>query len=316
VIGTTLAEIRDYIESLACDDGDFRLVCARYGDRPVPAVDLRFETRATARAATEATTQYRRALRRYDPQVPYYDIIACQDVEPADGTEPIETCCGSDRGTREWTLSEPVVNRSPAVDREFVEFCHRVAAAVFETLSKHDFDTVESAIMDAYFAHAEELSDPDGLCVRLLESMAIELADHLDPSEQVTLLSAAASRLGYTPEEATGFSVRSSDGWTVDESLSVLQDVGLFRRATSVSDATAGGERFAELVIEVSGYTLRPHGGRLPLLPLALMVHRCTDGWVPTRMHASDDGWQIAFRPVADSDPVAYSGQIFAPEVY
>ena len=41
MIGTTLTEIRDHIESLASDDGEYYLVCARYGDRPVPASDLR-----------------------------------------------------------------------------------------------------------------------------------------------------------------------------------------------------------------------------------------------------------------------------------
>jgi len=315
MIGTTLNEIHDHIESLADEDGDYYLVCGRYGDPPVPAADLRFDTRATARVATQVTEQYRRVLRRYDPQVPYYDVIACQDTAPMVPGDPSKLCCDSDHDTREGILSEPVVNHSPVVDREFVEFCHRVAAAVFETLSKHGFDTVESAIMDAYFAHAEELSDPDGLCLRLLESMAIELTDHLDPSEQVTLLSAAAGRLGYAPEDATGFSERPSNGWTVDESLSLLQDVGLFKRATPITDSTADGMRFAKLLIEISGYALRPHEDRLPLLPIALAVHRCEDAWIPIRIGGSDDGWQIAFRPVADSDTTTRIGQVFAPEV-
>ena len=37
MIGTTLVAISDHIEALASETGDFTLVCARYGDRPVPA---------------------------------------------------------------------------------------------------------------------------------------------------------------------------------------------------------------------------------------------------------------------------------------
>ena len=311
MIGTTLNGMYDYLHSLADEDGDYYLVCGRYGDRPVPVADLRFDTRATARAAARATEQYRCALRRYDPQVPYYDVIVCQDmaIVPDD---PNRVCCDSTHGTCEQSLSEPVVNSSPVGDRELVEFCHRVAAVVFETLSKHGYDAVESAIMDAYFAHAEELSDPDGLCLRLLESMAVELNNYLGPSEQVTFLSAAASRLEYTAGDVTGSTPRSSGEGSVDESLSVLEGVGLFRRGARVTETEAVGGRSRELVIEVSEYTLRPHDGRLPLLPIALAVHRCDDAWVPIQTDVSDDGCQVVFCPLGDS---ATLDQVFAPEI-
>jgi len=71
MVGTTLTEIHEHIESLTSDDGEYYLVCARYGDRPVP---VRFDTRETVRTAAQATTRYRQALRRYDPQVPYYGL--------------------------------------------------------------------------------------------------------------------------------------------------------------------------------------------------------------------------------------------------
>jgi hypothetical protein len=314
VIGTTLTEIHEHIESLASDDGDYYLVCARYGDRPVPASNLRFDTRATARAAAQATIRYRQALRRYDPQVPYYDIIVCQAVSVQTRRARVDACCNSPP-TYSASLSEPVVNRSQSVDRTFVEFCHRVAAAVFETLSEHGYDALESAIMDAYLVHAEALSDPDGLCIHLLESMAVELTDQLDPCEQVTFLSAAASRLEYTPEEATGFPSQLPEKLTVDESLSMLEAVGIFRRSARLSKTEATDGRSAELVIEVSGYTLRPHDGQLPLLPIVLTIHRCDDAWVPTRMDVSDDGWQVVLRPVGDPGTLDQPGQIFAPEV-
>ena len=76
----TLVDIRDRIRALASEDGEFSLVCARYGDRPVPADGLRFDSRATARAAARETERYRAALRRYDPQLPYYDVIVRQEA--------------------------------------------------------------------------------------------------------------------------------------------------------------------------------------------------------------------------------------------
>ncbi|WP_018257182.1 DUF7551 domain-containing protein [Halomicrobium katesii] len=314
MIGTTLTEIRDHIESLASDNGEYYLVCARYGDRPVPASELRFETRATARAAAQATTQYRQALRRYDPQLPYYDIVVCQAVGVQTRCARIEAHPDS-QSTYSAALTEPVVNRSSLSGRELVEFCHRVAAAVFETLSEHSYDGVESAIMDAYFAHAEELADPDGLCIRLLESMAVELADRLDPSDQVAFLSAAAERLEHEPRDVTDSPTRSSEAQSVDESLSALQDIGLFRRSAQTIDTETMDGQITELVVELSGYVLRPHDGRLPLLPIALTVHRCAEAWVPTRMNASDDGQHIAFRSVKDAGTLDRSGQVFAPEV-
>jgi hypothetical protein len=48
MIGTTLEDIRTHIEALASEDGSYYLICARYGDRPVPTAGLRFETQTTA----------------------------------------------------------------------------------------------------------------------------------------------------------------------------------------------------------------------------------------------------------------------------
>ena len=314
MVGTALVEIRDHIESLASDDGEYYLVCARYGDRPVPASDLRFNTRATARAAAQATTQYRQALRRYDPQVPYYDIVVCQAVGVQARCARIEQQRCDSPSTYPAVLAEPVVNRSPSVARELVEFCHRVAAAVFETLSECGYGAVESAIMDAYFAHAEELADPDGLCIRLLESMAVELADRFDPSEQVAFLSAAAERLEHGPGDETGSPTRSSREQSVGESLSALRNAGLYRRVGQLIN-TEASEQSTDLVIEVSGYALRPSDGRLSVLPIALTVHRCNDAWIPTRVDASGDSVQITFRAAEDPETLDHPGQVFAPEV-
>jgi len=77
----TLAELRSRVEALASDDGEYYLVCGRTGERPVPVAELRFDDRVAAREAARAAKRYRNALRRYDPRVPRYDLIACQAPE-------------------------------------------------------------------------------------------------------------------------------------------------------------------------------------------------------------------------------------------
>ena len=81
----SLRAIRAQIETLASESGSYYLVCARCGDRPVPAATLRFESRAVARAAVVATEQYRARLREYDPGVPRYELIVCE----ADDEQPV-----------------------------------------------------------------------------------------------------------------------------------------------------------------------------------------------------------------------------------
>lgn len=80
--GTPLADGHERIELLASAEGEYYLACGRTGDRPVPATGLRFETRATARRAARQTERYRAVLRRYDPRVPYYDVIVGQETDP------------------------------------------------------------------------------------------------------------------------------------------------------------------------------------------------------------------------------------------
>lgn len=79
MIGTTLGEIRNHVESLATPARCY-LVCGRTRDRTVPADDhyvsaddLYFETRTSARAGGRATEAgVRAAVRQYDPQVYCY----------------------------------------------------------------------------------------------------------------------------------------------------------------------------------------------------------------------------------------------------
>jgi len=344
VIGTTLAAISDHIEALATADGEYSLVCARYGDRPVPAAGLRFESRAAARAAARATEQYRDALRRYDPQVPYYDVIVRQEYA-ADERVGLGAPAGSaaaDAGTprsagdehdvrrfsateaADWSLSDPVVNRDRGgrsdrgrgtdrdrrsggtsdpnrgsapkpnrpPSRDLVGFCHDAAAAVFEALSAGDHGAVESAVMDAYFAFAEERSDPDGLCLRLLEAMAFELRRGLEPTEQAAVLADAASRLPA-----------GSDADPVPGAFERLAGAGV---VGSYAADPGGAESPTEsAVVRVSGYALSPRDGRFPTLPVALELCRHGDRSPPraVRVDAVEEGLRLRIEPVSDEGP-------------
>jgi hypothetical protein len=328
VIGTTLVAISDHIEALADADGDYSLVCARYGDRPIPAAGLRFESRAAARAAARATEQYRDALRRYDPQVPYYDVIVRQEYAADDAIGPgsADVSLDIDAASRrpdaaarrpgddadrhrfsaaeaaDWSLSDPVVNgtgdrssdgasdptpdRGPgpnrAPGRDLVGFCHDAAAAVFEALSASDRDAVESAVMDAYFALAEERSDPDDLCLRLLEAMASELRRGLDPAAQAAVLADAASRLPAAP-----------DANPVAGAFERLAGAGVV--GSYATDADGPGGSTNPVAVRVSEYALTPRDGRFPTLPIALELCRHGDRSPPRAVRVADatDGWRL-----------------------
>jgi hypothetical protein len=286
MVGTTLVEIRDHIEALASESGEYHLVCARYGDRPVPAAGLRFENRAVARAAARATEQYRAALRRYDPQLPFYDVIVCQD------TGPLATNSQSTnhiRDSSEWILSEPVLKSqgSNGAHHDLIEFCHRVAAVVFETLSENGYDAVETTVMDAYFELAETVGDPDELCLCLLESMASELHERLSPADQAEVLTDAAARL-ESP---------SDDDSPLDASLTALEQRGLiesYTRSPYSVDLDGGA---GAVVVQISGYALSAHENRLPVLPVTLELcrHHTEQSPQSVQVTAVDGGWQLTF---------------------
>lgn len=303
MFGTTLAEIHDRIEALASETGEYYLVCARYGDRPVPASDLRFDDRTTARAAAVTTEQYRSALRRYDPQVPYYDIIVCQESDidsgatrQRDGFEAVTSEVG------DWSLTEPVINTTTPDRDPLVEFCHRVAASVFETLSDHGYAAVESTVMDAYFELAERLSSTDDLCFCLLESMAVDLGGQLSPDEQETILRETAARLPP---------VDSSDR-PVSATLSLLEDRGLLGSYTQSPPSVDFDRGIRSVVVQISEYGLTPRHGHLPVLPLALELYRhqpdCTSPSID--VVARDDGWQLTIARCGATGP---SGLVSAP---
>lgn len=296
MVGTTLTEIRAHIEALASADGDYYLVCGRTGHRPVPSEDARFENRGTARAAAQATGQYRTALRRYDPRLPYYDLIVCQDNGPSHGQREAE----GDDGSGD-TDESPLSNRAPVDDvhpperRQLVEFCHRIAAAVFETLSEKGYDDVEHTVMDAYFDLAETVSDPDELCLRLLKSMAAELDDRLVPTEQAEVIAGAAAR--YSPVEPTAEPVVST--------FRQLRTCGLLGNYTCRPTSMDLQTETQSLTVEIADYALSPLDGRLPVLPVAVELYRRSPHWPPSSLHVDDveDGWRITLVLASDADP-------------
>ncbi|WP_096393742.1 hypothetical protein [Halorubrum trapanicum] len=312
MIGTTLLDIADHIESLASEDGEFSLVCARYGDRPVPAAGLRFDSRETARAAARATEQYRDALRRYDPELPFYDVVVRQGFAeppsrptgrddgartsapddaptpapddpatfaPDDGVAPPDELTdrivdgaahrrpGGDGGPTDRRHADGSGGRGRARDR--VEFCHATAAATFEALSAGGHDRAESAVMDAYFSLAERVSDPDDLCLCLLEAMAAALDRHLGPTTQAAVVADAAERLPDPPEPSAGDPV----GAAFDR----LAAVGLvegYERVDDAGPASNAGGPDDDATVRITGYALSPADGRVATLPAALEVCR------------------------------------------
>lgn len=297
MVGTTLIDIREHIEDLATEDGQYYVRCGRTGDRPVPAAGNRFPDRATARAAVRATEQYRSALRRYDPQVPYYDLIVCQT--PRDVT--VGHQLGSGAETPKHRLSEFVLTDNTTPERrDLVEFCHRVAGTVFETLSEAGYDEVERAVMDAYFELAETVGDPDELC--LLESMASELDERLSPADQSEVLADAATRLESPADDDT----------PLDATFAALEDRGViesYTRSPYSLDLDSGA---GSIVIQISGYVLSPRDSRLPVLPVSLELCRHQPKRPPQSVHvaAIDGGWQLTF---VLSDAVEQHGVVTAP---
>ncbi|WP_049929156.1 DUF7551 domain-containing protein [Halopiger goleimassiliensis] len=251
MVGATLDDIRRYVESIASDSGDYVLVCGRTGERPVPAAGLTFDTRPTARAAARATEQYRAALRRYDPQVPYYDVVVCQRSAAGRDSDP--------ERRRSSETEDPLDDRASMID-----FCHTVAGAVFESVAASSYTDVEDAIMDTYFSVAESVDGPDELCIRLIESMATELEDSLDPDEQREILLASANRLPPGP----------ADEEPLESALSRLQAATVLEAFTLDPDSDDADETAGSWTVTLDEYAFGDSDERLVTLPIVLDVLR------------------------------------------
>lgn len=290
MVGTTLVEIRDHIETLSATDGEFLIRCGRTGDQPVPVHGLRFEKRSTARSAAHAASQYRIALRQYDPQLAYYELIVCQ--ETARVTEPrLERCSlvGSQQ-VKTQTRSDSALNhkRDKQHCSRLVEFCHTAAATVFETLSKCGYDTVENAVMDTYFEFGETVGNPNELCLCILESMSSELDQHLSHADHNKVIKAAAQ-----PESPP------NNQSPLDTALTSLRRQEVITRCTHSPKSTIidADDGVGIAIVQVSGYVLSAQDDHLPVLPLTHELCRhCTEELPQSvQVTAVDDGWQLMF---------------------
>ncbi|WP_408959943.1 hypothetical protein [Natrinema sp. 74] len=264
MVGTTLREIRDHIERLASDDGAFYVVGARSGERPVPVAGHRFATRTGAAEAARATEQYRAALRRYDPQVPFYDPIVCQ--EPPASTADDAVATETDSSDRPHANDEPfgrVDTENRRIESPLIEFCHDVSGAIFEALSSRGHEAAERGIMDTYLAAAEAPTDRDTFCLVMLETMASELERHLDTAERTQILKAAAATL--PPVDAATDPVKASLAHL--DSLSLMSEYGVCRESDGAGDSWT---------VSLRGYAIECDERRFPTLPIGIDLLRRT----------------------------------------
>jgi hypothetical protein len=286
VTDLTLAEMREYVDDLASDDGSYYVACGRTGHRPIPVAGKRFDERPIARNAARVAERYRAALRRYDPQVAHYDLIVCQDVPPVVSpaeTDPEETT------DRPWSLSKPVLeDASPTPERtDLVAFCHRVASTALELLPDGDRDDT-GAVVDAYpcvpggDVHCEDRA------VGLLEHVATEIDARLAPSEQAAVVTGVAARLGP---------VAGTDS-PLEATLARLERRGLVDGwGRQVRAVGPGGVRSVDVAL--SGYALSPRGDRLPVLPVVVGLFRRRPDPDPVSVRAvdldADGSWHVEF---------------------
>jgi len=270
MIGTTLGDIRSHIESLATDEGRYYLVCGRTRDRPVPADELYFDSREVARLAARATEQYRATLRRYDPRLPYYDVIICEELPDApspDDAQKLSTEPDPVGSSRKRSLTDP--DRATSV----IDFCHTITAVIFETIARSTHFGLENTIMETYLAEAETVDDPDELCFRLLESIATQLDDQLDPHEQATLLRSAAATL---PEEYCPTGKNPIDGVLTKLESAHLLDMYRIDHSPSVLPRDA-----RQWDVQLCGYPLGS-GTQIVTLPLNLALYERLPSDAPT----------------------------------
>jgi hypothetical protein len=274
VTDLTLAEMREYIDDLASDDGPYYVACGRTGHRPVPVAGKRFDERPTARSVARVAERYRAALRRYDPQVANYDLIVRQDAPPVvpgetDAEEPEH---------RSWTLSEPVLGGvSPAPERtDLAAFCDRVASAALELLPGGGPNATPT-VLDAHPGIPGGVADREDRAVGLLEHVATEVDARLDPSEQAEVVTGVATRLGP---------VAGSDR-PLGATLARLERRGLIGSYTQQVRAVDRGV-VQSIDVELSGYALSPRDGRLPVLPIAVGLFRHRSDPDPVTLRAVD----------------------------
>ncbi len=263
MVGRTLADIRARLDELSVAVGPYRVVSSRTGFGPFPVTGLQFPDRETATEAATVATAYRRALRRYDSDVTRHGLIVTES-------------CGGSGADEEAPQSLP-------------EYCHRVAGALFETLSARH-GPVERSVMDTYLRAAETTGDRERLCLQMLESTAVALDGSLTASEQASVLLAAAHRL---PSRAT-------TGEPLSSTAAELRRAGLLRDATVEPTAEGPGRRTQR--VRLDGYRPALDDDRCPVLPVVVELLRHTSV-VPCidSVRRTESGWELRVSMAGDS---------------
>ncbi|SFR42836.1 hypothetical protein SAMN04487947_1315 [Halogeometricum rufum] len=258
MVGGTLRDIRSHVSGFAAPTGAYAVVCDRTGREPLPLTGMRFGSREDAEQAVEAASNYRSALRRYDPQLPHHEprVRAVADDTGVDPSSP---------------RRDAPESADPDGRTRYITFCHDVSAAVFESLSATGHRRVESAAMETYLTLAEVVTERDDFCLTMLWSMMSELDARLDAAEQRVVVAEAAELLagpngGARLSEPT---VRSALGATTTRLCEAS-----FVDETDI-DACPGGDAWE---VTFGDYALAERTGRLPTLPIAVeLVRRLPD---------------------------------------
>lgn len=263
MVGQTLADIRTRLDELSVAVGPYRVVSSRTGFGPFPVTGMQFPDRETATEAATVATAYRRALRRYDPGVTCHGLI----VTESGG----------------WTRADETAPQSISA------YCHRIAGALFETLSDRH-GPVERSVMDVYLTAAETTVDRERLCLQMLESTAVALSESLSASEQSSVLRAAARRL---PSRAT-------EGEPLTAAVAELRRTGLLQSATVKPTAEGPGRRTQ--CVRLDGYRPALDGDRCPVLPVVVELLRHTSE-VPCidTVTRTEKGWELRLSMAGDS---------------
>lgn len=253
-----LRTLRNRIDALASDTGEYYVLCARTGEQPLPVAGRRFEDRLLAAAAARATEQYRRELAQRDPQAPLYDPIVCQasaaEAPPSGPSAP----------DQDPPLA--IDGRPAAAGDGLRSFCHDVADAVFRALADRGHDAVEDAALAAYRDRAAEIADRNALCLYLLEVVATGLRRELPLDERVWVLRTAADRLPSAPGD--------------DPVPASLDDLAARSLVTDYRiDARPVGDE-GRWRIDLRGYPLGDREDALPTLPLTMALLRRRPGGV------------------------------------
>jgi len=269
MVGRTLSDIRARLDELSVAVGPYRVVSAKTGDGPFPVTGLQFPNRATAAEAATVASAYRRALRRYDPQVTVHDLVVTEAATLDPG----------------W----------PDPPQTVPEYCHAVAGALFETLSDRH-GPVERTVMDAYLDAAERTTDRERLCLTMLERSAEALEARLPTSEQATVLAATAGRL--PPVEP--------DGEPLADTLASLRATGLL--AEYAIEPTPGGPGRRTKRVTLEGYRPSLSAERCPVLPVAVELFRRT-AVAPhvTDLERTSTGWTFVVATAGDASAAGLS---------